>query len=57
MKPFAITDIQALEIIDAGIANNALKCLLARQLVGAALAEKLPPAVIQERLAVAFLPF
>jgi F420-non-reducing hydrogenase large subunit len=49
--------VQALEIIDAGIANNALKCLLARQLVGAALAEKLPPAVIQERLAVAFLPF
>jgi F420-non-reducing hydrogenase large subunit len=49
--------VQAVTIIDAHAANNALKCLLARQLVGAALERKENPAVIKEKVTVAMLPF
>jgi F420-non-reducing hydrogenase large subunit len=49
--------VQAIEIIDAAMANYALKCLLARQIVGDALAEKQASAAIGEKLAVALLPF
>jgi F420-non-reducing hydrogenase large subunit len=48
--------VQAVTIIDAHAANNALKCLLARQLVGAALERKEKPAVIKEKVALAMLP-
>jgi len=49
--------VQAAKIIDAHAANNALKCLLARQLVGAALERKENPGAIREKVAVAMLPF
>jgi F420-non-reducing hydrogenase large subunit len=57
---YHVTDdgiIQAATIIDAHAANNALKCLLARQLVSAALERKENPGAIKEKVAVAMLPF
>ncbi|MFZ1986702.1 MAG: hypothetical protein WAU91_19990 [Desulfatitalea sp.] len=49
--------VQAVTIIDAHAANNALKCQLAKHLVGAALERKENPAAIKEKVAVALLPF
>jgi F420-non-reducing hydrogenase large subunit len=49
--------VQAVMIIDAQTANNALKCQLARQLVGSALERNEKPDVIKEKVAVAMLPF
>lgn len=49
--------VQAATIIDSRAANNALKCLLAKEVVGAGLKRKEDPAVMKERLAVALLPF
>lgn len=47
---------QAVTVIDARAANNALKCLLVRQMVSAALARKDDPAAIRASAAVALLP-
>lgn len=44
-------------IIDAHAANNALKCQVARQLVGSAMERKEKPGTIKEKVAVALLPF
>ena len=49
--------VQAVTIIDAHAANNALKCQLAGQLVRAALDQKEKPGLIKEKVAVAMLPF
>lgn len=49
--------VRAATIIDAHSANNAFKCLLARQLVGAGLERKETHAKIKENLAMAMLPF
>lgn len=48
---------QAVTVIDARAANNALKCMLARQMVSAALARNNAPATIRANVAVALLPF
>lgn len=49
--------VEAVTVIDARVANNALKCLLARQVVRDALQRKEDPAAIKEKTAVALLPF
>lgn len=49
--------VQAASIIDARAANNAVKCLMAKQLVAAELERKEDPAWIKEKAAVALLPF
>jgi coenzyme F420-reducing hydrogenase alpha subunit len=49
--------VQSVAVIDARAANNAIKCRLTRQIVGAALARKEDPAAIRENVAVALLPF
>ncbi len=49
--------VQSAIIIDSHAANNALKCLLARQLVGEGLERKETPAAIKEKVALAMLPF
>jgi coenzyme F420-reducing hydrogenase alpha subunit len=49
--------VQSLRIIDAHTANNGLKCLLAKQLVTAAMESKQSPAAMKERVSVALLPF
>jgi len=57
---YHVTDdgiVQATTIIDAHAANNALKCLLAKQLVSAALERKENPGAIKDEVAVAMLPF
>jgi F420-non-reducing hydrogenase large subunit len=49
--------VQSVRIIDAHTANNAIKCLLAKQLVTAAMERKESPAAMKERASVALLPF
>jgi coenzyme F420-reducing hydrogenase alpha subunit len=49
--------VQTVKVIDARAANNALKCMLAGQVVSAALGNKEDPAAIKEKAAVALLPF
>ena len=49
--------VQAATIIDAHAANNALKCMLAGQMVAAALERKENPGTIKESVALAMLPF
>jgi F420-non-reducing hydrogenase large subunit len=49
--------VQEINILDTTIANNALKCLLAKQLVTEGLAQKQGPEVIKNRVAVGLLPF
>lgn len=49
--------VQEATILDAAIANNALKCLLTKQLVTAGLAQKEDPEVIKARVALGLLPF
>ncbi len=49
--------VQSIRVMDARAANNALKNMLARQWVAAALANKEAPAAIKEKVAVALLPF
>jgi F420-non-reducing hydrogenase large subunit len=49
--------VQSIRIIDAHTANNAMKCLLAKQIVTAALERKESPAAMKERASVALLPF
>ena len=49
--------VQEINILDATIANNALKCLLAKQLVTEGLAQKQGPEVIKDRVAIGMLPF
>jgi F420-non-reducing hydrogenase large subunit len=49
--------VQSVAVIDSRAANNALKCLLAKQVVGAALEQKKDPAAIKASIAVALLPF
>ena len=49
--------VQSLQIIDAHTANNGIKCLLAKQLVTAAMERKESSAAIKERVSVALLPF
>jgi F420-non-reducing hydrogenase large subunit len=49
--------VRAATIIDAHAANNALKCLLARQIVDEALQRKEKPGGIKEKAAIALLPF
>ncbi len=48
--------VQAVTLIDAGVANNALKCQLAAQLVRGALERKEKPDEIKEKVALALLP-
>ena len=48
---------QSVTVIDARAANNAFKCLLARQMVSAALARNDDPAAIRASVAMALLPF
>jgi coenzyme F420-reducing hydrogenase alpha subunit len=49
--------VQSIRIIDAHSANNGIKCLLAKQLVTAAMERKESPAAMKERASVALLPF
>jgi coenzyme F420-reducing hydrogenase alpha subunit len=49
--------VEAVTVLDARAANNALKCRLAKQIVGAALARDEKPAVIKDHVSVALLPF
>jgi F420-non-reducing hydrogenase large subunit len=49
--------VQSVRIIDAHTANNGMKCLLAKQLVTAAMERKESPAAMKERVSVALLPF
>lgn len=49
--------VQSVRIIDAHTANNGMKCLLAKQLVTAAMERKQSPAAMKERASVALLPF
>lgn len=49
--------VQSMTVIDARAGNNALKCMLTKQLVGAALEQKEDPAAIKDKVAVALLPF
>jgi NAD-reducing hydrogenase large subunit len=49
--------VQDIDILDASIANNALKCLVTKQLVCEGLAQNEDPEVIKERVAVGLLPF
>jgi len=49
--------VQAVTLIDAHVANNAFKNLMAGQLVGTALERKENPNAIKEKVAVAMLPF
>jgi coenzyme F420-reducing hydrogenase alpha subunit len=49
--------VQSIRIIDAHTANNGIKCLLAKQLVTAAMERKQSPAAMKERASVALLPF
>jgi coenzyme F420-reducing hydrogenase alpha subunit len=49
--------VEAVTVLDARAANNALKCRLAKQMVGAALARNDTPAVIKDHVSVALLPF
>ncbi|MEJ2641027.1 MAG: hypothetical protein P8010_15770 [Desulfosarcinaceae bacterium] len=49
--------VQAINLLDATIANNALKCLLTRQIVADGLAKKQSLEVIKERVSVGLLPF
>jgi F420-non-reducing hydrogenase large subunit len=49
--------VQSVRIIDAHTANNGIKCLLAKQLVTAAMERKQSPAAMKERASVALLPF
>jgi F420-non-reducing hydrogenase large subunit len=49
--------VQKADILDAGIANNALKCLLTQQIVTDGLAKKQRPEVIKENVSFGLLPF
>jgi F420-non-reducing hydrogenase large subunit len=49
--------VQEVTILDAAVANNALKCLMTKELVTAGLAQKEDPEVIKERVAIGLLPF
>jgi coenzyme F420-reducing hydrogenase alpha subunit len=49
--------VQSVTVLESRAANNALKCRLAKQIVGAALARKEKPAAIKDQAAVALLPF
>lgn len=49
--------VQEINLLDATIANNALKCLITKQLVCEGLARNEDPEVIKERVAVGLLPF
>jgi F420-non-reducing hydrogenase large subunit len=49
--------VQSVQIIDAHTANNGMKCLLAKQIVTAAMERKESPAAMKERASVALLPF
>jgi coenzyme F420-reducing hydrogenase alpha subunit len=49
--------VEAVTVLDPRAANNAFKCRLAKQIVGAALARNEAPATIKDHLSVALLPF
>jgi coenzyme F420-reducing hydrogenase alpha subunit len=49
--------VENVTVLDARAANNAFKCRLAKQIVGAALARDEKPAVIKDHVSVALLPF
>lgn len=49
--------VQSITVIDSCAGNNALKCMLAKQVVGDALEQKEDPAAIKAKVAVALLPF
>lgn len=49
--------VQEVCVIDQRAANNALKCLLAKQVIGSALDRNCDPAEIKEQAALALLPF
>jgi F420-non-reducing hydrogenase large subunit len=53
----AVGIVQKVNILDATVANNALKCLLTKQLVAQGLAQRRGPEVIKEKVAVGLLPF
>jgi coenzyme F420-reducing hydrogenase alpha subunit len=49
--------VQAVNILDASVANNALKCLLAKQIVAEGLAQNEGPEVIKAKVSIGLLPF
>ena len=49
--------VQTVTVLDAGTANHALKCLLAKHVVTAELEKQTDPKVIKERVELALLPF
>lgn len=49
--------VQEVTVLDAGTANHALKCMLARQVVTVELEKQTDPKVIKERVELALLPF
>ena len=53
----AVGIVQKVNLLDATVANNALKCLLAKQLVAQGLAKRQGLEVFKERVAVGLLPF
>jgi len=53
----AVGIVQKVNLLDATVANNALKCLLAKQLVAQGLAQRQGLEVFKERVAVGLLPF
>jgi coenzyme F420-reducing hydrogenase alpha subunit len=49
--------VQSIAVVDSRSGNNALKCMLAKQVVGDALERKEDPAAIRAKVAIALLPF